>query len=251
MSIIIQLVKSCYSPRDIARFRFQGIGKTILYVFLLSLISIIPAALPFGTSMVYLQKGLEDLDTSAIPTFKISDGQLDLLHKKNNVTVATESFTFIFDDREHVDINESFAIAFLKNDMKLISNQHVISYDYHMLEGMTNEDIVSFIPSFQSLLPIFLPILFVLMFILTSGLKFIEVTILSTIAIPLKNLQKLRLQFRHLWVISAYSVTLSTLFFTIMEFFQVQVTLGPFINWLVSIIIVYLVLKEIPRPKTT
>ncbi|WML30690.1 DUF1189 family protein [Neobacillus sp. OS1-32] len=59
MNIFKQLVKSIYSPKDIALFRLQGIGKTILYVFLLTFISILP-------SIVFLSSAL----TSGLSTAK-------------------------------------------------------------------------------------------------------------------------------------------------------------------------------------
>ncbi|WP_174881655.1 DUF1189 family protein, partial [Metabacillus niabensis] len=39
MNIFKQLFTSIYSPRTISTFRFQGIGKTILFVFILTLVS--------------------------------------------------------------------------------------------------------------------------------------------------------------------------------------------------------------------
>lgn len=38
LNIFTALWKSTYSPADIAKTRFQGIGKAILYVFLLSVL---------------------------------------------------------------------------------------------------------------------------------------------------------------------------------------------------------------------
>ncbi|MGQ0517969.1 DUF1189 family protein, partial [Bacillus sp. D-CC] len=48
MSIFTQLVKSVYSPKDMALFRFQKIGKTILYIMLLCLITTIPRTFFFN-----------------------------------------------------------------------------------------------------------------------------------------------------------------------------------------------------------
>ncbi|MEH7657359.1 DUF1189 family protein, partial [Bacillus velezensis] len=49
MSIFTQLAKSVYSPKDMALFRFQKIGKTILYIMLLCLITTIPRTFFYGS----------------------------------------------------------------------------------------------------------------------------------------------------------------------------------------------------------
>lgn len=49
MSIFKQLAKSVYSPKDMALFRFQKIGKTILYIMLLCLITTIPRTFLYGS----------------------------------------------------------------------------------------------------------------------------------------------------------------------------------------------------------
>ena len=56
--------------------------------------------------------------------------------------------------------------------------------------------------------------------------------------------------YRYLWRISAYSVTLPTVFFTIMESLKTIVPSGFFIHWFVAIMMLMLTLKEVPSEKT-
>ncbi|WP_050180868.1 DUF1189 family protein [Domibacillus robiginosus] len=51
MSLLKRFSKSLYSPKYIAAFRFESIGKTITYVFFLSFIMGLPA---FWTSFIYV-----------------------------------------------------------------------------------------------------------------------------------------------------------------------------------------------------
>ena len=61
MNIFKQFYKSMYSPKDIAVFRFQGIGKTILYVFFLTLLSLIPAIYYLSSSPI---SGVDTIQSS-------------------------------------------------------------------------------------------------------------------------------------------------------------------------------------------
>ena len=58
LNIFKQLIVSLYSPKDISSFIKQGIGKTILYVLLLTLISLLPTFYLFNTSVI---NEIEDL----------------------------------------------------------------------------------------------------------------------------------------------------------------------------------------------
>jgi len=66
MNIAKQLEYSLYAPNKIARFRFQKIGKTIFYLFILALLFSIP-------SFLHLIKGI----TSQVQSFKEAIGIVD------------------------------------------------------------------------------------------------------------------------------------------------------------------------------
>ena len=75
MSIFTQLAKSVYSPKRYGAFPFQKIGKTILYIMLLCLITTIPrifygSVIQDGVNMV--NKVIE----KDLPDFKIENGEL-------------------------------------------------------------------------------------------------------------------------------------------------------------------------------
>ena len=76
MNIFTQLVKSLYSPKDIAKYRFQGIGKTILYVFFLTFIMVLPLAIYFTMAFMTNVDEFNTALKSDIPKFEIKDGTL-------------------------------------------------------------------------------------------------------------------------------------------------------------------------------
>ncbi|WP_442594961.1 DUF1189 domain-containing protein [Neobacillus sp. D3-1R] len=255
MNVLQQIIKSLYSPKDMAKYRFQGIGKTIFYVFLLSFISIIPTTYYFTTAIT---NGLEVTKKALqheVPPFVIENGQLSFDHV-TPVIIEKDHFKIILDasntiDKEDLNQSEN-TIALLKEDFLFIAGGEQQTYSYSMFSDMkiTNQKLVEFLKNAESLKWIFLPILILIIFIFTSGIKFIEVSILAMFGLGLKNLvNKSNIQYRHLWRLAAYSITLPTIFFAIMSLLKTQVPSGFLINWFVSIVVLALIIKEIPGKK--
>ncbi|MGA9227696.1 MAG: DUF1189 domain-containing protein, partial [Mesobacillus sp.] len=102
MNIFTQFAKSIYSPKDIALFRFQGIGKTILYVFLLTLISVIPASFYTAQAINDAVNSVKETMESKLPYFTIENGVL-LSELKEPLTINNGSITIIFDSTGAVE----------------------------------------------------------------------------------------------------------------------------------------------------
>ena len=65
MNIFKQLIVSLYSPKDIAKFHQQGIGKTILFVFFLTLISVPTHGRPEAQNIQEKEAGSQHAQGSA------------------------------------------------------------------------------------------------------------------------------------------------------------------------------------------
>jgi hypothetical protein len=254
MNIFVQFLKSLYSPKDIAKFRFQGIGKTILFVFLLTLLSILPTTFQFVSA---INNGLEltkDTLKEDVPPFIIENGQLSL-DSTTPYILERKGIKIIIDGTGSInqsDINQTeTVIALLKTEFLFMAGGQAQSSSYSLFPEMklTNQDIVDFLHSMEGLKYIFLPIMIVIIYIFSSGVKFVEVSILALIGLFVKNLLKRNVPYRQAWRIAAYSATLPTVFFTIMASLQTQVPNGFIINWIVSIIVLTLAIKEIPMKK--
>ncbi|CAG9619323.1 DUF1189 family protein [Sutcliffiella rhizosphaerae] len=170
MSIFLQLIKSLYSPKTMAAFRFQGIGKTILYVFFLVLVTSIPLFISFGTNAFDI---LDNLDEST------------------------------------ADLDQLMVIFI------------VLGYIYF------------------------------------SGIKFVQISILAMFGLIIKKWTgRHNLQYRHLWLLSAYAVTLPTIIFSLLQAFQIaslgSETLYPIISFTICLFILFLVIKQVkvrkPQP---
>jgi hypothetical protein len=254
MNIFKQLIVSTYSPKSIAPFRFQGIGKTILYVFLLTLLSIIPTAAYISTALVNGLEVTQQTVYEKLPSFTIENG---VLHSEQTkpMTIKENNITIYFDPSGEIsadDIDTSGeSIAILKNDFAVASEGEVEQFSYSMMDDikLTKDDISELVSTIDSILPILIAVMILVVYIFSSALKFVEVSVLALIGSILGSASGRTIQYRQLWRLAAYSVTLPTIFFTIMDAFRTTVPFGFVINWLVATIVLYLVLKEIPLPK--
>lgn len=255
MNIFKQFWLSLYSPKDIAKFRFQGIGKTILYVFLLVLISSLPVFIMTANSINSGVHAFQNAIENKLPDFEISNGKL---HSDADapIEITNDDFDIYFDAQgslsaDEIALKSDNAFALLPNEFVIVSNGIVQAQPFSLFEGfsLTKDGILEFMEQTNSLLIIILAIIIIVSYIFTAGLKFIEITILALFSLLILNAGRKKLQYRHMWRISAYSVTLATIFFAIMNAMQVTVIGGTFVNWGVSFVIVYLAYKEIPMPK--
>lgn len=256
MNIFKQLFVSLYSPKDIAAFLHQGIGKTILYVFLLTLISVLPSFYYFNTAMTSGFETIKETFEKEIPSFTIEDGELTS-DEKSPITINKGDLTFIFDSTGTVGQEEvaraGNTIALLKNEWVYAAAGQSQSIPYTMMgiSTITDKDLLNLFSSMESMLPVMVPVTDAFMYIFSSAMKFIEVSILALFGLLLQNMVNKSIQYRHLWRLSAYCVTLPTIFFTIMESLQTVVPGGLLINWFVALIMLMLTLKELNMQKNT
>ncbi|WML45322.1 DUF1189 domain-containing protein [Neobacillus sp. PS3-40] len=256
MNIFKQFYKSIYSPKDIAVFRFQGIGKTILFVFLLTLLSILPSVYFLSTAISSGLDTTRSIIKDEVPSFSIHDGQL---HAKTSVpiTVNKKNFTIILDptgvitEKKLDETNNGFAL--LKNEFVLITGGRTEIYPYSMLNTIkvSNRDILDFLDVLNGIKLIIIPVISIFIYLFSSASNFIEISILALLGLGIKNLAGRRLTYRQLWRMAAYSETLPTLFFTIMAAIKTTVPNSFLINWVVAIIVLFLAINEIPKPKKT
>jgi hypothetical protein len=254
MNIFQQFYKSIYSPKDIAMFRFQGIGKTIFYVFFLTLISVIPSIIYFSTTLVSGIDTAKQVIQKDFPAFTIKNGQLTA-DTNVPIKVNKDNFTIILDPTgaiQTTDVeDEGTAFALLKDRFVLVTGSRTDSTPYVMLEGLnlTKNNLLNFIKSVNSVKGILIPVTAILLYLFACAASFIEISLLAWVGLALKNLTQKNLHYRQLWRMAAYSETLPTLFFAIMAALKTAVPYSGLINWFVVIMVLLLSINEIPSPK--
>ncbi|BCB04834.1 DUF1189 domain-containing protein [Bacillus sp. KH172YL63] len=254
MNIFQQLYKSIYSPKDIAKFRFQGIGKTIRFIFLLAFISILPVAIQFLSFATDAFDTLRETAENELPAFTIDDGVLSS-NESGPITLEKEGMTIIFDDTGEVkeskldrDVN---TLALLQHEFVIINQGNVQSSSYSLFGDapLTKNDFLEILDSLESLKWILIPVALLVLYLFTSGMTFLKITIFAMIGVTFANLLKRNLQYRQSFRITAYSATVSTLFFTLMELLQTYIAAAPVLDWFVMTVILFLTVKEIPQRK--
>ncbi|MGM9956660.1 MAG: DUF1189 domain-containing protein [Peribacillus sp.] len=247
MNIFKQLWVSLYSPKDIGSFQNQGIGKTILYVFFLSLIFFLPSAFYLGTMITNGINAISETVSEEMPDFEIKNGTLTSADKEPFV-LKKDNYQIFVDGTGSLtpkDVSEKTdeAVALLKSELVFVSNGNIQTSPYSLLEG-NNEDLYKWIHSVESVLPIILPLLLLTLYLFTAAGTFLKVTILAAFGTIFRSTMGRSISYRHLWRIAAYSITLSTIFFTIMDAFQAEVPFASFISWFVSLIMLHLSIRE-------
>lgn len=249
LNIFKQFYVSLYSPKDIASFRNQGTGKTILYVFLLSLVSIIPTSYYFNMMIKDGINTIQETITTEMPKFEIKNGTLTVIG--NQPTILNKNGFIIFIDdsgtltRDKVADQATNGLALLKSEIVMISSGNIQSSPYSFIEG-NNETISSWLEEANQLLWIFL---FFIFYIFTAALIFLKVAILAVFGMGFKNALAKPLSYTQIWKMTAYCLTLPTIFFTIMDSFQATVPFRMSLSWFIIFILLFLTLKEVPQGK--
>ncbi len=249
MNIFTQLWKSTYSPTDIAKFRFQKIGKSILYVFLLSLIINLPLGYYLANDVSSGANTIISTIRDKSPDFTIENGQL---HSKSDkpLEFVDNNFTILFDSTGKLTIDDvkmyPTAFALLDKEMVLSTGGQVESFSYSTLQLSLDKKIfLEILKSFS----IFIPILLVIFYFFIVAIMFVFTLLMATFGLAVKNSMQKRIDFKQLWTLSAYSTTLITLFFTLMLALRIEVIYGVAVAWFISITILYLAIREVPSPK--
>ncbi|MFT8320374.1 MAG: DUF1189 domain-containing protein [Bacillus sp. (in: firmicutes)] len=254
MNIFKQFIKSIYSPKDIAAYRSQKNGKTILYLLLLSLLVSIP-------TLYYLSKGMSDgvqslsnaMEDEAF-SFSISNNELQS-NEKEPMIINKDDLTIIVDSTGTYNTSSisssGTTVAFLKNEFvfSTAGQSQAMEYANFGDVNITNNDILDFLQTTESMLPIIISVFAVIYFIVTMISKVILTLILAIFGNLFSKILGRSLSYSQVWKITAYSITLPSVFFIIMDTLQTIVPNGSLLNWFISLFIVFLAIKEIPLDK--
>jgi len=247
MNIFVQLIKSLYSPKDIATYRNQGMWKTIFYILLLGVICLIPPIIITSILVNHISTGVNHVMEN-LPDFEIKDAQLES-SLEEPVYFDEGELTIIFDSTGTItesNIKSKFdSIGFLKNGVVFNFDGNVDTIEYKSIElyELSKSDIESAIHSVQSLVPLF----YVGMVIFILAGLFFNVTILAVVGLIIRRALQISISYGQLWKLSAYAITLATVFFTIMSALQISIPFSGIINWAVFVIMLYLTLKEVKK----
>ncbi|WP_408006786.1 DUF1189 domain-containing protein [Pseudalkalibacillus sp. A8] len=254
MNIFKQFVMSLYSPKTIAMVRFQKIGKTIGYVFVMMLIAFIFVGTNIALSITNAINEFDQALKDDIPNFQFQNGELKsdisepIIRQDGNQTIIFDTTGTITRD----DLDQySDVIAILEDRLIIVTAGSADTFDYGMMQDVSfqKSDIVNFLNSANTLLPLIISVIILISYIFMTALKFIGITVLALIGLILKNTMKRKLSYGQLWILSAYSVTLPTIFFAITESLSIIIPGQFLLYWAVAIFFLSQVIKFVPLPK--
>lgn len=253
MSLINQFIKSLYSSKDMALYRFQKVWKSIIYIILLSIIATIPVAITTTNIMNDEIAQIEDLFNEQIPSFTLTDGKLTA---ENDIPIKEEdsNFTFIFDSTTSkldtsVDEND-ILVAFLED--KLIFQtpgyaEETVSYSNFGNITITKDTVLSWFNDFSSLHSYIFSIVFVVTFILSCLMKFLYTTIFAFFLPLIANSWKKKLTYVQSWNLMACILTIPTVFFCIMDTLEIYVPYSVTLQTFIIFVLMYTIIRELPK----
>ncbi|WP_416149358.1 DUF1189 domain-containing protein [Salipaludibacillus sp. HK11] len=251
MNIFQQLIKSLHSPETISKFRFQKIGKTILYVFFLMLVVSIPMAIFIGINVTNIFNDVEGDVIDSIPDFSIENG---VLHSDIDEPMIIEDgdTTIIFDSTGEYRLEDAYqydsALLLLEREAAFIAGgtPDTISYQEFGV-NISKDQLNNFVNTVGDLLPLIISFIILLVYIFTTGMKFIGILVLSVITLLLKRNKAEQLSYRQGWVLSAYVVTLPTILFAIIDLIGINIPFSLAIYWIIATFMMISVLKYVPN----
>lgn len=115
--------------------------------------------------------------------------------------------------------------------------------------GLNPDQMQEFASSVNGVLPIIMIVIYLAMYILFSGILFSGVSVLSGIGLSLSKLFNKKLSYRHLWVMSCYSITLPVVLLTIIFLVNVHIPYSFFLFWVLTFIILARAIYKSPGKK--
>lgn len=138
MNVFNLLLKGIYSPKDIAKARFTGIGKAILFIFILSIIAAVPQGYHMSQEISNAMSGFQHVIKKDLPDFSIEKGKLQA-DQSAPIEKEENGITIIFDPAEKIKASEleskQTAIALLKEKAVIAIDGQMTDIPYQLLGG--------------------------------------------------------------------------------------------------------------------
>ncbi|AST92585.1 hypothetical protein BC6307_15450 [Sutcliffiella cohnii] len=251
MNIFKQFIKSLYSPKEMANFYQQGIGKTILYIFFLVLVTSIPFFISIGIAINQLHSAAETVVKSDLPEFVIENGEFTA-DVDEPLIMDQDGLVLMLDPNSEFSLSEiedfGDVIALQRYEVITIIDGTTEIFDLGQTDGFTisKSDLESLLDTVGSFIPLIIFLFAAIMYILFSLGKFIQVTLLGLVGLILKgSLNKPFIKYRHTWILSAYAVTIPTVLFALLESIGIYIPYTTIISFTAAFFILYLIVKEL------
>ncbi|WP_017728338.1 DUF1189 domain-containing protein [Halalkalibacterium ligniniphilum] len=254
MNVFQLFLKSLYSPKIIAYGRLQRITKAITHVLLTILIATLPSGIAFVSTLHAGVSQLQSALIADIPTFQIENGQLSVpIETAPYINDQIIDGVFILDGTGTIQ-NDDLAsygsgVALLEREAVIFNHgeSQTISYGLVLSQEISNDTLLEVIEQFMGIFPLLAGLAILIMYIGLAGASYLGISLLAMIGLMLKK-RATRLSYGQLWAMAAFSITLPAISFAIIDPFFISV---PFFFLILgSILMLFLAIRSIPKPKT-
>ncbi|MCL7747203.1 DUF1189 domain-containing protein [Halalkalibacter alkaliphilus] len=243
--------KSFYNRKVIAYSRFRPITTTIGFVLMIIFIASIPYFISLNITIVSSVQQLDRILENDLPDFHLVEGTLVMEKEEVYITDEVSEGFFLIDpansltEGKLLELEEGIALQ--EKEFLFISNGQIQSISYSLLglQELSKEDLSHRISQLLNFLPILLTIITSLLFVGLAGLGFLSITILAFLALFIKG--KRKLEYRHMWIITAHALTLPVI---LLYWIDILIFPIPFTAFALStFLIVLAAIRSIPIPK--
>ncbi|MCP8616877.1 DUF1189 domain-containing protein [Salirhabdus salicampi] len=249
-NIFRQFLWSFYDYKKVQAFRLQTTGKSIGYVFFLTLVLLLIFTASFSIHTIRALNTIDVDNLYDLPSFIIEDG---VLISREEVTDRYEHIQFIpnADTMREVPTPVDQGVVFLKDKAVIVTKGQSYTFMYTLLgEGTIEKDeVLSLIDTVNSYKYFIFIILFAIYYLFTASVKFVEVSFLALLGLIFKSKINNTLRYKQLWTLAAYAVTLPTILMALIEAFHLSIPFSALLFWLISAIILYRIISLVPRRK--
>ncbi|MDV2884024.1 DUF1189 domain-containing protein [Alkalihalophilus pseudofirmus] len=244
--------KSLFDKKVIAYSRFQPITKALLHVLMVVFIACIPFIVSLIMTYVSSINQLEESLENDMPAFSLRDGELQAEVDEPYVNESLSEGVFVLDPNNQLTTQDleqlGEGIIFQQNEALLFryGSTHSVNYSLIGLQEVSDTELNERLTDIKGFLPFLLAIISLLMYSGVLGLAFLGITILAFVALLFRGTRK-NIQYRHMWLITAYAMTLPVILFAWADVF-----IGGIPGYLLVLAVVCMIvyaLSAIPKPK--
>ncbi|WP_062046352.1 DUF1189 domain-containing protein [Bacillus sp. JCM 19034] len=252
MSFMSWFYKSFYQFKVIAYSRFRPITNTLGHILFLVFVASLPYLIIMNVTIYNTVHQLKETIHIGLPTFSIENGQLTLENDETYIELYNDQLgSLILDPHEQLtehDYHGEHVIIFSQHTIEMYSANESYSLSYSLLglNNVTNSDVIERVDQLSNFLPLLLTIVTILLYVILAGTAYLGVTIIALFALLLR--QNRKLEYRHMWSVSAHAMTLPTVAFFWIDALLLDLHYIWFL--LFSITMIIFSIRTIPLPRS-
>ncbi len=248
---------SFFNPEKLSSARTLNKKKIILYLVILSFITAIPTWIQGNQLLADFKRDGQKI-AEQLPSFKIEDDKLVTEESTKSFIYQTDSIIFTFDptgeqtaeDVEQNTIGTTIGLALLKDGLYLSAPGYPGNISYSRMNGLSDTFFKDLVLGMQRVNILILIFSFILIWLASLVIVIIYNLLYTVFANLVATFSRRSLRFSDNWKIVLFASTLPTVFFALLNsfqltpYFQLEATLA------ITTYFYYLSIKKIPKEKT-